>query len=355
MTIHADFDVIPPAVKNTLDTVAAQNRAAKARALVTTAEGSPLVSWGEVNLPNVVMGVTKLFTLAMILREFDRGAMTPETPIIDVLPEDTISGLCMIKRKDRSELITVEHLMSHRSGINDYFYATSNRVLSLQDQTLARDRNWSSLQALEIARHYPGRFTPGAKGKMHYSHTNYLLLGEILQESTGMSFEQLVNLRIISPLGLTNTFVFNSQTFDRYFTITPVMRGNTALRYPQTLASFGAVGSLISTSTDMVRFLRGFSSGELFHASWMTELVRHPLGFKRGISFSRGVMIMPHSRKTPPIIGLSGSSGATALMNTANGDVGFMTSNTLGARGNTATALAKVMKTIASAPRMTEL
>lgn len=328
MTISPEFDTVPPSVESRLKKILGHHSASKPRVHATDSTGKTLLSSGDTLLPIALMDVTTLFTLAMILREFDRGAMSPETLIADLLSEDTIRGLCVIRGVDHSKDITVDHLVSHRSGIADYFSPPVRHTLSLKQQTALQDRSWSPEQALEIARHYPGQFLPGAPGKVGYSHTNYLLLGEILQESTGMSFEQLVNLRLVSSLGLRDTYVFTPSHFDRHYSITPVVHNGTPQRTPRSLASFGPAGSVVSTSQDVTRFLRGLWNGELCSERWREEILvgRRPLS--RGVEYARGVMVIPRRGGQAPLIGHTGSSGSAALIDTHSGAVGFITTNT---------------------------
>jgi CubicO group peptidase (beta-lactamase class C family) len=327
MTTSRELDTVPASVELLLRKLFQSNSASKPRALITDLQGETLLASGETSLPVALMEVTNLFTLAMILREFDRGAMTPETPIADLLPEDMIRGLCVINGVDHRTSITVDHLIRHTSGITDYFAPPGRQTLSLRYQTRLEDRSWSTEQALEIARHYPGQFTPGASKKIGYSHTNYLLLGEILKESTGMSFEQLVNLRVVTALGLRDTYVFTPRHFERYFSIAPIIHEGTAQRTPQSLASFGPSGSVVSTSRDVTRFLRGFWNGELCGQQWHEELLSDPVALSRGVTIARGVLVVPRRGGVPPLIGHTGSSGSVALIDTKTGSVGFATTN----------------------------
>lgn len=329
MSNPPDLHTVPASVESQLAALVSSPTTSKPRAHVITASGDVLLNWGDTNLPVALMGVTKLLTLSMILREFDRGAMTPETPLAELLPEQTLHGLCVLGGTDYSEAITVDHLISHRSGISDFFSPPARGIRTLRTQVHARDRAWSIDEALEIARHYPGRFTPGSPGKINYSHTNYLLLGEILQESTGMSFDQLVTLRLVGSLGLRNTYVFTPSHFDRYFSVAPVVGAGETLRFPEALASFGPVGSLISTAQEMTRVLQAFWSGELFNTSWREDLMVLPLPLGRGVRMSRGLMTVGTRGRPEPMVGHSGSSGAAALIDTSTGAVGFMTTNSV--------------------------
>ena len=42
-------------------------------------------------------------------------------------------------------------------------------------------------------------FEPGAEGQWNYSNTGYMLLGLIIEEATGKSYEENLNARILNP------------------------------------------------------------------------------------------------------------------------------------------------------------
>lgn len=317
------------------------------RILILDGAGTPLLVSGEPTLPVALSGVTKLFTLAMILREFERGAMSPDTPVIDLVPPGTVEGLCVRRGVDTSETLTVEHLLSHRSGIVDYYEPGPKKVLTLARQSERRDRSWSDAQALEIARHYPAHFAPGARNRVSFSSTNYLLLGMILAQSTGMTFEQLMNLRVTGPLDLTRTFVFTDATFETYFSLPPIYFQKKAQRTPRTLASFGAVGSIVSTPRDTTLFLRAFASGGLFGDHWLSYLTGPSRALSPGITVGNGVMIpRGGSRRTALFFGHAGSSGTAALIDRSTGAVGFLATNKISPRETPLIALARLMESV---------
>lgn len=341
-----DPPTLPARAQARLDKFTAAHPNSKPRVLIVDSQGTPLLASGDQTLPVVLSGVTKLFTLGMILREFERGAMSPDTPVVDVLTPETIEGLCVRDGVDLSDSLTVEHLLSHRSGIVDYYMPASRNTLSFLHQSQQRDRAWTDAQALEIARHYPAHFAPGAKNRVRFSNTNYLLLGAILQQSTGMNFDQLVNLRIIGPLELKNTTVFTDAKFDQYFSIAPVYLNGQPVRAPRTLASFGSVGSVISTARDMCSFLRAFASGELFGTSWLPYLTQSTRRAASGIVIANGVMVSPRSPRGTQYFGHSGSSGAVALIDQTTGAVGFLTTNVIGPKKDPLADLSDLMAAV---------
>lgn len=99
---------------------------------------------------------------------------------------------------------------------------------------------------------------------MHYSDTNYVLLGVIAERVTGSSLPDLLARWIFGPLGLDDTYLEFHQP----------PRGNARLVYPylgrmwlgdvNTSFDWGG-GGLVSTHVDLHRFVRRVLEGRLFY------------------------------------------------------------------------------------------
>ncbi|MCF8549004.1 MAG: beta-lactamase family protein [Pontimonas sp.] len=282
--------------------------------LITDVSGEVLQENGKTTTPMVLGGVTKLYTLAMILREFDRGALSPDTRAAHILPDSLLRGICSIGGKDYSNDITILQLLSHQSGITDYFAHPRQGALSLLKQVADRDRSWTLEQALELAKHYPGRFRPGFGNRVHYSDTNYQILGAILKTTTGLSLEQLLDIRIAGPLGLKRTKVFTMERSEKYYELAPITWKKDIVHSPEALASFRADGAIIADPADVLTFLRAFWSGRLFDESWVPKLWSHPRPLSSQISLGAGVMTYSLGRSKAPLVGHSGMTGAYAVV-----------------------------------------
>ena len=322
----SEHSEIPRSLSRTLRKIESRPGVHKPRALILASDATPLLDWGDTTLPVAVGGLTKLFTMAMVLRELDRGALTLETRIGDVLPEEAMSGLCVLGGIDHSSSITIAHLLSHRSGITDYFTPPGKNTLSLLQQVTRQDRAWSLDQALEISRHYSGRFIPSADRAPEYSATNYLLLGAILTETTGMSFPALVNLRIVGPLNLTGTYAFSHDSYEKYFSISPIYQATEVLRAPQALASSAAHGSMISTAYDVATFVSALWAGKLCEPTWLGVSADEDAKTRRAGLASLGLTV---AKGTPPLVGMGSDNGAATALNLDTGAIGFATSNQL--------------------------
>ncbi len=325
------------------DALARAQAISEPRFFVTDVSGNILLDEGNTAQPIILAGVTKLYTAAMIIREFDRGALSPDTRAAHILPHNTLSGLCVVGGRDYSDEITVAQLLSHRSGITDYFSFPRRGALSLIRQAADRDRSWTLHQALELARHYPGRFKPGAPNRVHYSDTNYQILGAILKSTTGLSFAQLLDIRIVGPLGLKKTYAFTAETAEKYYELGPVSWKKREVRGPESLASFGADGAIVSTTREVVSFLRALWSGKLTDEAWVPKLWSDTVRLGPGIGMGLGAMTYQVKRGVAPYVGHTGFTGSAAFVDPTRRIFGAGTLNRIGYLNRPARTLAKLM------------
>lgn len=103
---------------------------------------------------------------------------------------------------DRSK-IHIRHLLNHTSGLLNF---TENPVWG-NDFLNNREKQFTPEELVDLADvpDYPPSFQPGAG--MAYSNTNYVLLGLLIEEWTGNSFEDVVTTDLITPNGLYGTLV----------------------------------------------------------------------------------------------------------------------------------------------------
>jgi len=144
----------------------------------------------EWNIPNDVdtkfrLGsITKQFTAAIILKLREEGKLKLEDKITDHIP---------YYRKDTGDKVTIHHLLVHTSGIPSY---TSNPdffpEVSRQEFTVEDFVKKYCSDDLE--------FEPGSQWS--YNNSGYYLLGAIIEEITGMTYDEALHHYILDPLGM---------------------------------------------------------------------------------------------------------------------------------------------------------
>ena len=133
---------------------------------------------------------TKTMTGTVILQLVDEGELALDDPVSNYVPE-----------VPNGENITIAQLLDMRSGLHNYSeLVTFNRML---DDDPARVWQPDELVAMGLAEE--PYFPPG--DGYHYSNTNTVLLGMIIEEITGNSAADEFRTRIFEPLGLDETLL----------------------------------------------------------------------------------------------------------------------------------------------------
>ncbi|WP_062378712.1 serine hydrolase domain-containing protein [Demequina pelophila] len=280
-------------------------------------DGGPTWSWAEPGARDrfAVASTTKLVTATLTLSAVDRGLLRLDTAASTVLGLEALEGLHVRRGLDARPEITIERLLSHATGIADYFSDRGNDGRILQKDLLEADEAWDARSAIDRVRGVKPHGHPG-RGLAHYSDTNYRLLELILEEVEGAPYADLVRTRIAEPLDLDSTFLLTPATLDRFDTIAPLLAGRDPLVVPRVLASAGADGSLVSTTDDMLDFADAFFGARLFSQ----ELLERALADRRRMlvppgQYGLGVMRVRFNdawrpRLLPPLFGHSGITGA---------------------------------------------
>ena len=129
--------------------------------------------------------VTKQFTSAAIMMLVDEGKLAVTDPITKFLPDYPTQG----------KVITVEHLLTHTSGIQSYTDMPAWRARWREDLTVP--------ELIDIFKNEPMQFAPGARWR--YNNSGYILLGAIIEKVSGKAYADFMRERIFAPLGMTHT------------------------------------------------------------------------------------------------------------------------------------------------------
>ncbi len=257
-----------------------------------------------------IASTTKLFITATILHFRQHGRLELDDPIAKHLDAATTAGLHVRKGVDRSSSITIRHLLAHTSGLPDYFGQAYQAAL-LHGQ----DRSWTFEEAIAESKKLAPHFAPGTPGKAFYSDTNFQLLGRIIERITGLPLATVLDHTVCTPAGMRHTYLFTDPNDTR-----PSLfhHKDRVLRIPQAMASFGADGGMVSTTTDMIRFLEHFFQGHFFPRSVLAELqhwnrIFFPMQSGVGLHLFKLPWLMDPTGAVPPLIGHSGLSGALAF------------------------------------------
>lgn len=209
----------------------------------------------EVDSYNRVASVTKSFVGTVILQLAEEGSLSLDDPIDDYVT-DVPNGT----------RITLRQLITMTSGLGNY----SNDEAWGLEILGAPEAEWTPQELLDYTYSMPTSFAPGSS--MEYSNANFILLGLVAEQVTGRQIGDLIDERILSPLGLDNTIYPTDNVLPE-----PRMSGYTlpAVVHPVggasntwvdatewSPSSAGAAGAMISDVDDMLAWGRSLATGQ---------------------------------------------------------------------------------------------
>jgi CubicO group peptidase (beta-lactamase class C family) len=99
-----------------------------------------------------------------------------------------------------ADRVNLGQLAQMTSGYLDYVIGNTEFDKALYEDPF---RQWEPDQLLGFATSRPLLYEPGTN--WNYAHTNYVLLGKALEKATGEEMSQLLQEKVLRPLGLTDT------------------------------------------------------------------------------------------------------------------------------------------------------
>lgn len=205
---------------------------------------------------------TKMYVAAVILQLVAEGKVVLDAPVERYLP-----GVVKSEHYDGRK-ITVRQLLQHTSGIAEYF------TVELTKNPLNHYQTYSDSQHVRTAM---GREPTNAPGKKwSYSNTNYVLAGMLIRAVTGRSAADEITRRIIRPLGLGQTYY--PKTGDKWLDGRHA-RGYMGLGLYLDVTGaepsmISAAGAMISTGTDMTKFLKALAEGRVLKPVQLAQMRR---------------------------------------------------------------------------------
>lgn len=221
----------------------------------------------EMDSPFVIASITKLFTTTCILAMKDKGLLSLEDKISNYFNDEIMKGLHVYNGVDYSYDLTISNLLFQTSGLPDYF---EEGVDSIKKKFILDDVYFEFNKKIEMVKKLKPHFALGTLNRAYYSDINFDLLGEIIEAVLGMPLEEAYRKYIFEPLNLKNTYLPTKDDF-----IPSIYYKDKIINRPKTLLSSRASGGAISTTDDLMIFIKSFFSGKLFNKDNFYELKKY--------------------------------------------------------------------------------
>ncbi|MEP2773240.1 MAG: serine hydrolase [Fulvivirga sp.] len=238
----------------------------------------------EANTTFRIGSVTKQFTAAAILKLVEQGKMQLEDPLnkyIDDFP--------------RGDKITIHHLLNHTSGIKSY--TDQPDFIKSVGKSVATKELVDEIKALGFD------FEPGEQWK--YNNSAYYILGYLIEQQSGMSYEAFLKKHFFEPAGMENTGVYdNAKKYKMEALGYANEEGKMKLSMDWDMTRAGGAGNMYSTVTDLLKWNNFVFSGKAVRADLLekahTQLTlndgsNYPYGYGWGVGAFRGLEQIAHS------------------------------------------------------------
>jgi CubicO group peptidase (beta-lactamase class C family) len=192
--------------------------------------------------------LTKPLVATCIMQLVEQGKVKLDDPIIKYVPHFKLDD-------ERYTAITIRHMVTHTSGMPDVQdYEWDNPVYD--DDALERYVRRLSSEQLIAA---PGE-------KYQYSNMAYEVLGDLIAQVSGMSFEAYVDNNILAPLKMQHSTLLKQEADSRLMSTPHVKEGDSVVVssvYPYN-RMHAPSSTLISNTVDMSRWaMANLNRGEL--------------------------------------------------------------------------------------------
>jgi len=212
--------------------------------------------------------ITKQFTAVSILILAEQGKLSLQDEITKFLPDFPTQG----------RTITIEHLLTHTSGLKSYTNLSEWLPLWRKDMTVR--------EIINLTKDKPMEFAPGER--WNYNNTGYVLLGAVIEKVSGLTYEDYVNKNIFGPLGMKHSYYGNTERIIPR-RIPGYQMGNDGFVNAPYLSMTQpyAAGSLLSSVDDLAIWNDAVFSGKLLKKEWLDKAFT-PCPLKNGGSTGYG-------------------------------------------------------------------
>ncbi|HEX9730011.1 MAG TPA: serine hydrolase domain-containing protein [Gemmatimonadales bacterium] len=207
--------------------------------------------------------VQKQFSAAAALLLVEEGRLSLSADIREYLPE----------LPDNGHRVTLDHLMTHTSGVRDW--------LALMNFN-SGDEDALTL----ILRQHGLNFAPGERWA--YSNSNFELVKEIVARVSGMSFSEFARTRLFEPLGMENAMYAADITAAEHGARAYEREGD-VWQPAMLLGVERGGGAVLSTVSDLLLWNEALTSGRL--GAFVTGRLQEPARLNNGrdLTYARGL------------------------------------------------------------------
>ncbi|WP_052703625.1 serine hydrolase domain-containing protein [Microbacterium sp. SA39] len=198
--------------------------------------------------------VTKSYTVTLLLQLVDEG---------EASLDDTIGQY--VDGVTAGDEITLRQLAEMSSGNADY---TDDDFIAAFIEDPETVFTLDELNGFMLGK--PAQFAPGSEKV--YTNANTNLLGAVIEKVTGQDFADVLDERILAPLGQTGTrYIVDAATWREPHAVGYAPDEGTLAPQPENQSIFGPAGSMVSTLDDALVWGQTLGTGVLLEPATQKE------------------------------------------------------------------------------------
>ena len=271
----------------------------------------------QADQPFHTASIGKTFTATLINMLEERNVLTINDPITKYLDDQILDGLFVYKGTDYKDEVTIKQLLNHTSGVGDYFEdpvssGSNMRTLMLREPY----KFWTPSDLVKFTKdHQKTISSPGQK--MHYSDTGYILLGLIVESTTGKYFHENLHEMIFEPLGMNDSYLmFYSKPKNPERKLNEIYFEGKKIDTYKSLSADWSGGGVVSTLSDLCRFSRALNKYELVSKKTLNTMYTFDQKYMNGMHYGLGVIEYHFEEYFPTLKHLPNTTGHMGVFGT---------------------------------------
>lgn len=259
--------------------------------ILVAQDGEILISRGygladrEHEIPNTAQtkfeigSITKSFTAMAIMILEERGLLNVADSICKYL------SAC----PEAWEPVMIHHLLNHTSGIRNY-----SDIFDNQFETGIIDvdpcKEYSSAEVVSMFKDFPLKYAPGKHWR--YTNSGYFLLGVIIENVSGDSYDEFLQKNIFQPLEMAETGYAHTHTYEKIGALGYFLDQDQIINAPCWDVSIKrAAGGLYSTVGDLYKWDQALYSDQLVSYETLDKMFTSDVRMRGGKTYGYGWMI----------------------------------------------------------------
>lgn len=198
--------------------------------------------------------------------------------------------------------ITTRQLLTHTSGVDGY----------INDEAENKRQFDHLAEAIAVFEDRPLKFEPGSQ--FSYTTYGYVILGRVIEEISGQSYEQYMQENIWNPAQMTNTYVEHlDKNYENKSCLYTRKRRKAKEAKANNLSNRVPGGGLITTVEDLVKFGNALLENKLIKAETFALMRENQTPNKVGNPYGLGVVLYGQAEDPSSAIGHAGAqTGSSA-------------------------------------------